>query len=291
MICSKCGIKNSGNGLFCKKCGASLVNDVLDNNQEKSRMKNYYDNDNESNKDKIKKSRKTKTINKNINKTVNKSVNKKKSKDNKNNSNTKIIERTQIVHKMSGFQKFIFFLMFLFIIILILALACVCLYVANEKTTKVPNVIGMSSDKAIKVLESKDLEVKVIEVKVEDEDDVKIVLKQNKKAGSYILKGNLVKITVGSYEKEEEENTNIKKIDSYIGLDIDSAIRKLEHDNIKYEIQEIESLEENGKVISQTPTAGTKLTDSIKITLTVSKNKQEEKTDEKEKSNQIEEDL
>ena len=29
MYCTKCGTKNSGRGLFCKNCGASLVEEAL----------------------------------------------------------------------------------------------------------------------------------------------------------------------------------------------------------------------------------------------------------------------
>ena len=30
MYCTRCGTKNSGKGLFCKKCGASLVKEALE---------------------------------------------------------------------------------------------------------------------------------------------------------------------------------------------------------------------------------------------------------------------
>ena len=46
MYCTKCGTKNSGKGLFCKNCGASLVDEMLeeqDTNDYQSKKRDNND--------------------------------------------------------------------------------------------------------------------------------------------------------------------------------------------------------------------------------------------------------
>lgn len=262
MHCSKCNTKNSGKGLFCKKCGASLVESYLDQKNDE-----YYDEKSYNNKNDKTRIQKAKTVNKNkiINK--NKTVNKnKKPKQRKNNN---IETRTEKIHRMSVFQKIMFTIMFLIILILTIALLALGIYIMNDKTVEVPDVVGMNYDKAEIILNSSKLHIKKKIEEVEDESNDNIVLSQNKNSGERILKNSTITITVGKLK----ENT----LENYVGQKIDSVIKKLDELGIDYEIKEVITEDESeGIIISQTPTGGSKIINHLKITFTVAK-----KTDNK----------
>ena len=276
MYCSKCGTKNSGKGLYCKHCGASLVEEAL---EEEIQTNDYtYD----DNKYREEKEPVYKTVNKSKNKTKNKNINrnnnKRDKKDSKNNKNEK-----QIIHKTSPFQKFMIAFMIIIIIILTGGLIVAGLYIFQDKTVEVPDVVGSNVDQATLILENMDLRVKVHEEKVEEEQQNNIVLKQNKAAGEFVAKNSRIILTIGKYDA--------KKLENYIGMSIKEAQSKLKRLGIDYEIKEIESTEEEGIVISQTPTQGSVYNDNTKVVLTVSKKvKTIKETDEEKEEEQIETD-
>lgn len=281
MYCSKCNTKNSGKGLFCKKCGASLVESYLDQgNDEYYDEQSYNDGNNRSRVQKTKTVNKNKTINKN--KTVNKDKKPKKRKNNNHNIET----RTEKIHRMSAFQKLMFTIMFLIILILTIALLAIGIYVMNDKTVEVPDVVGMSYDKAEIILSSSKLHIKKKIEEVEDENSNNIVLSQNKNSGERILKNSTITITVGKLK--EKENT----LENYVGEKIDIVTKKLDKLGIDYEIKEVIAEDESeGIIISQIPTGGNKITNHSKITFTVAKKTDNKNNDIKqEKDEEDEED-
>lgn len=275
MYCTKCGTKNSGKGLFCKHCGASLVDEALEEQDTNYRNK----------KDEAEKQDKVinKTVNKNKTKNKNKNVNKNDKNQGKKESRHNDSQR-EIVHKTSAFQKIMIAFMILIIIILTGGLIVAGLYIFQDKTVEVPDVVGSNVEQATLILENMDLRVKIKEKEVDDESQKDIVLKQNKEPGEFVAKNSRIILTIGVYED--------KRLDNYVGLNVKQAESKLKRLRIDYEIKEIESNESNGIVISQTPTSGAKYDDNTKVVLKVSKKLEKEKTDtkvEKEPEEEIEE--
>ncbi len=254
MYCTRCGTYNSGKGLYCKKCGSSLVLEALEEDY--------------STKDNTKINTNNKTINKTINKEKNKTINKnitKERKDNNKNKDKEVnnsVER-EIIHKTSAFQKFMIFLLIMLVLILGGCLVALGLYIFQDKTVEVPNVIGMDKDQAVLLLENNNLRVKVKEEEVDTESDNNKVLDCNKDEGEFVLKNSKIVLTVGKY--------NVQRLDNYIGKKLDDIKDKI---NIKYEVNEIESEKEEGIIISQKPSSGSEYDDNTTITFNVSKEKE-----------------
>ena len=251
MYCTKCGTKNSGKGLFCKNCGASLVEEMLKSDYEE---KDYSNN----------RVNKTKNINKTVNKTINKNIEKNKRNKEKNNKNDREV---QIIHKTSAFQKMMILVLILIIIILSGGLVIAGLYIFQDKTVEVPNVVGTNYEQATIVLENTNLKVRIKKIVVDNELKNDIVLKQSKYEGEFVRKNSYITLTVGKYENN--------KLDNFIGLTKKKAISKLKKLKIKYDIKEVESLESDGIVISQTPTQGSTYDSNTLVTLSITKKKEE----------------
>ena len=274
MYCTKCGTKNSGKGLYCKKCGASLVDEVLEENDYETRENNHQRNE------KPNESKKSKSVSKSNNKTktVNKEVNKgKKDKQKRKGNNSEV--KTEIIHKTSAFQKIMITFMILIIIVLLAGLLAAALYIFQDKTVEIPDVVGSNIEDATLILENMDLKVRVKNEEVEDESQNNIVLKQNKKQGEFVAKYSFIVLTVGKYKS--------MRLDNYVGMTKKDAIASIKRLKLKYDIKEVEMADSDGIVISQTPTQGTEYNQNTKITLTVSKKKEEtstvdKKTDEEE---------
>ena len=253
--CPKCEVANDEDALFCKRCGFPL-----DENP-----KNYG----ESKKAKQKR-RKTKT------KTKVKTKIKYKDKNDKQKG------------KMSFFQSF---MMFFFIMLSICALGLAAFlgyYIYQNSNIEVPNVLGYSYEDAKMTLKNSKLQTEIAEITVTDEDEVGVVIKQNKKPGSKVMENTIIKLTVGVLDTKVT-------VPNVIGLKLDDAITLLNKNKIKYEIK-YESSEEDNIVLKQSIKSGKKIENTETVIITVSKketidNLENNKTEEeKEKEGEKEED-
>ena len=266
MYCNKCGTYNEEDSVYCRKCGSVINEDLLEEEEEE--------------KEKVKKDKKGK------NKTKTK-VKKQKAKKPKKQK----VKQKKVVQKvgekgMTAFQKFIMFVLFLLIIGLIGVLAFIGYkYYQNMDRVEVPNLVGNTLEEAEAITEEFDLELVVKEVKTEDEAEDNIVLEQNKKASSKVLKGSKIKVKVGIYEEKIE-------IKDYIGKEIESVKSELDSLGIKYKIKEEYSTEyDNGIIISQNIKSGSKLEKSDEIILTVCKKEEKEEVSSEEEISSEEDDI
>ena len=234
MTCPKCGMENDEDAFFCKRCGFPLDEEV----------ENYNQNNNSRTKPKR---GKTKTKNKLKVKT------KVKYKD--NNEKQK--------GKMSFFQSF---MMFFFILLSICALGAAGFlgyYIYQNSNIEVPDVIGYSYEDAERTLKESKLQVQKIEEKVTDEDEVGIVIKQNRKAGSKVMENTVIKLYVGVLD----EKVTVPDVE---GLSLDEAVALLNKNNVKYEIK-YETSDEDNIVLVQSVRANQKIEKDEVVTITVSK--------------------
>ena len=232
IYCPKCGIKNDEDSLFCKRCGFPL-----DENPE-----NY----NEPSTKKHKEKRlKTKT----------KTKNKTKIKYKNNNEKQK--------GKMSFFQSF---MMLFFILLSICALGAAAFlgyYIYQNQNIVVPNVIGYTYEDAERTLKEAKLQVQMIEKITQDETEVGLVIKQNKKAGSKVMENTVIKLTVGVLDTK----ITVPDVED---LPLDDALKLLNKNNIKYEIK-YETSDEENIVLKQSIKAGKKIENTEIVIITVSK--------------------
>ncbi len=229
--CPKCGIANDEDSFFCKRCGFPLDENPEDYNQNKVK--------NKKGKNKIKNKTKVKT--------------KIKYKD--NNEKQK--------GKMSFFQSF---MMFFFIILSICALGLAAFlgyYIYQNSNIEVPNVLGYSYEDAKMTLKNSKLQTEMDEIIVTNEDEVGVVIKQNKKPGSKVMENTIIKLTVGVLD-------NKVTVPDVVDLKLDDAITLLNKNNIKFKI-EYETSEEDNIVLKQSVKAGKKIENDKIVTIIVSK--------------------
>ena len=234
MTCPKCGMKNDEDAFFCKRCGFPLDEEV----------ENYNQNNNSRTKPKRGKT-----------KTKNKSKVKTKVKYKDNNEKQK--------GKMSFFQSF---MMFFFILLSICALGAAGFlgyYIYQNSNIEVPDVIGYSYEDAERTLKESKLQVQKIEEEVTDEDEVGIVIKQNRKAGSKVMENTVIKLYVGVLD----EKVTVPDVE---GLSLDEAVALLNKNNVKYEIK-YETSDEDNIVLVQSVRANQKIEKDEVVTITVSK--------------------
>ena len=235
IYCPKCGKENDKDSLFCNRCGFPL-----DENPE-----NYNEPSNQKNK-----KNKTKT------KTKNKRHNKTKIKYKNNNEKQK--------GKMSFFQSF---MMFFFILLSICALGVAAFlgyYIYQNSNIEVPDVTGYTYESAERTLKDSKLQAQMVEETVTDEDEVGIIIKQNKKAGSKVMENTVIKLTVGVLDTK----VTVPDVE---GLSLDEAVTLLNKNNIKYEIEYETSDKEDNIVLDQSVKANKTIENTETVTITVSK--------------------
>lgn len=245
MYCKQCGTLNEEDAIYCKQCGNVIKEENLKKDiQEKNKN------------------------NKKVTKTKNK-VKKIKPKKQKIKQK-KVINKNKEKKGMTLFQKFLMFILFILVVSIIGIISFVGYkYYQNVDKVVVPNVIGLSYDQALAVLDEYNLEIIKSTIKTQDKDEEQIVLSQNKKAGTKVLKGSKVKVTIGLYEE-------LKLIEDYVGQNIEIVKLKLDELGIKYVIEEEYNDEYlPGIVISQSIKEGSKVKENKKITLIISKEKEE----------------
>ena len=243
MYCPKCGIENDEDSLFCKRCGFPLDEDP----------NNYNGINNASAKQKRGKTKtkyKTKT----------------KVKYKKNNDKQK--------GNMSFFQSF---MMFFFILLSICALAIAAFlgyYIYQNSNISVPDVTGYTYNEAAQILKDDKLQAQKIEKITDNENEVGIVISQNKKEGSKVMENTVIKLTVGILDTK----VTVPDVEN---LTLDEALTKLNKNNVKYEIKyEISDKEEN-IILKQSIKPNKKIENTETVIITVSK-KDETKNDPQE---------
>ena len=254
IICPNCKTENEDDAKFCKNCGYYFLeeeNNKQDNNKRESQKK-----------DKVK----HKTKNKNRTK-----VKKEKAKTPKNNQyNDK--------QKSSIFTK-ILLLFFILLSIGLLVIASILGYhYYEENNIEVPNVIGYSYEEATVILDTANLSYEMKEVETTNQDEVGIVIKQSKKAGSKTHENAIITLTVGVLD-------NHVTVPDIIGLTLEEATNILNEDNIYYRIEYEENTDEdNNTVIDQSIKAGKKIenTEILTITVAINTSNNETNSDEEE---------
>ena len=284
MYCKKCGTYNSNNNLICKKCKDNLVNQYLNDNKNNN-YKNIQDTTQNTNKNtnEISSNNQSKTHN---NKSRTKKEKHKKKRKNKKQLLNTTNNKHNKYHKKNDSNKnqeskntngcfskiFIYFLM---ILIILLTGICTILgsYILNEKIVKMPNVLNLTKEDALKILSENEINYEIKEQNTQDESQINIVLNQNEKAGEYILKSKIVTITIGTQKNTElpEEKKEFIILDNLIGKTKEQAIEILTQKNINYIIKEIESDEKDNIVIDQVPINNEKITKDTIVTLYISK--------------------
>ena len=242
--CPKCGITNDEDSFYCKRCGFPLDEDP----------KAYNQNSNTKTKQKH---GKTKTKNKSKVKT------KVKYKDNDKQKG-----------QMSFFQSF---MMFFFILLSICALGAagfLAYYVYQNSNIPVPNVEGYSYEDAESTLKEAKLQSQMVQKTVTDEDEVGIVISQNKKPGSKVMENTVIKLTVGVLDTK----VTVPDVE---GLSLDEATKLLNKNNVKYEIKYETSDEEDNTVLSQSIKAGKKIDNTNTVIITVAQNDETQNSENK----------
>lgn len=126
-----------------------------------------------------------------------------------------------------------------------------------------PDLRGMSKSNAEDKLTKMGLRVSVYEE--ESEEAAGTVIKQDPRAGSKLIKGQTVDITVSKGKKKEVT------VQNYTGLQVENAKSNLEANGLKLGgVSEVPSTQARGVVISQSPAAGATLQEGGTVSLTVS---------------------
>ena len=281
MYCKKCGAYNSNDSLICDNCGDYFINqsEYLDD------LKEEFENDSSSNDDKrnnnqgmnarkkekikykkIKKKRKKNSI-------FNRGKKEKKEKKNKNHVDNNYKEK-EIVVKSSLTAKLMIFFLTLMVILLLGISSFLGIYILKDKVVMMPDVVGLNIDDATNILNNNDI-VYEIEEKDTDMENINKVLEQNPDAGTYFLKNKTIKLTVGVDRKITKNIINNKDdsnvvLNNYIGMNIEDVKNDLDKLGIKYEVKEVDSLDDLNTIVNQYPSEGTKIDKNTIITLYVS---------------------
>jgi len=146
------------------------------------------------------------------------------------------------------------------------------IYVQKGKTTKVPNVIGISLNQAKKNLKDAGLEPKISEYKSDKRYDVGTVILQNPLAETEVKFGRGVYLTVSGGE-ELVEVPNLR------GKSIREATFTLERVGLKLGLVSYEPSDEMfaNTIIRQNISPGTKVTEDKKVDIFVSQGKATDK--------------
>lgn len=145
-------------------------------------------------------------------------------------------------------------------------------YNLPDGQTRVPNILGMTREKADKKLEKADLGNEnnrtVIGGKIESEKfKNNTILSQNPGAADTVLKGTIIEIVISAGNGEEY-------VVDVLNYSQELAKNELENLGFKVEIKEkYDDLVAPGAVIGQDPAAGTQLEKGSTVVLTVSKGK------------------
>lgn len=250
IICPNCKTENEDDAKFCKNCGYYFLekNNKQDNNNKESKKK-----------DKVK--HKTKTKNKT-------KIKKEKTKRPK-------YKQTNDKPRSSIFTK-ILLLFFILLSIGLLVIASILGYhYYEENNIEVPNVIGYSYEEATAILDTANLSYEIKEVETTNQEEIGIVIKQSKKAGSKTHENAVITLNVGILD-------NHVTVPDVVGMNLEEATTILSKSDINYKIEYEETDDyENNTIIKQSIKANKKIENTKVLTITVAiKNNDSETTTE-----------
>ncbi len=242
IICPNCKTENDEDAKFCKNCGYYFLEENS-NNQDNNKKEHKK-------KDKVK--HKTKTKNKT-------KVKKEKAKAPKyKQSNDK--------PRSSIFTK-ILLLFFILLSIGLLVIASILGYnYYLENNIEVPNVTGYTYEEATTLLNTASLSYERKEQETTNKDEVGIVLKQSKKAGSKTHENAVITLTVGVLD-------NHVTIPNVVGMTLEEATGALNKSGISYRIEYKDTKDEkDNTVIKQSIKANKKIENTEIVTITIARN-------------------
>lgn len=231
-ICPVCHTENEEDALYCKRCATAFFEANEENNHKK--------------RDKVKKQKKVKNKTKIKYKTK---VQKEKAPKEK--------------QKSSFFSKLLVFVLLLIVIALAGAVGMFAYHYYQENNIEVPNVVGYSYEEATGILEEAKLSYQQKEELTTEEDEVGVVLKQSKRAGSKTHENTIITLTVGVLD------THVI-VPDVLGLTLEEAIHTLNQVGISYQVVYEESDEEENIVLKQSIRSGKEINNTESITLTIS---------------------
>lgn len=161
-------------------------------------------------------------------------------------------------------------------LVVVISLACVFWLpnLGKAKTYSVPNVINLTLEQAQKAIKDSNLDYKVIQLETEKVESG-IVVDQDPVAGTAAKKKSIVEITVAVNNNREEatETNEVIAIPNFVEMDSTEVMRQI----VKLGLQvgetefEYDDTIESGKVIRQTPVAGSTAKQGDVIDLVISK--------------------
>ncbi len=255
-VCRNCQTENEDDALFCKKCGYSFIEE--------------YENKEDADKQKKSKNKKVKQKKQKV-KTK---VKYKKPKQSKNHSETQ---------KSGFFSKFLVFILLILVIALAFVVGVFGYRYYQESNIVVPDLVGYSYEEATAILDSAKLSYQQKEVLTDEEEEVGIVLKQSKKAGSKTHENAVITLSVGVLD------TRVT-VPDVVGMSLEEALQTLNELHISYQLVYEESDEEANTVLKQSIRGGKVIQNTESITLTISNQTTDTVTEDQENtSNQEEE--
>ena len=261
MYCKKCGTYNSGNSLQCQNCHDNLIKQYIEEIENKNHKRNSIQQNNiqlqqetPNKKEKIIKEKivKKKSKPKKEKKSLFRHSNKNKRKKEKHSLSKQQEKTKEIIIKNNTLLKILIIFLTILTFILLITSLSLGLYIAKDKITTTPNLIGLTETDATKILKDKELNYKIINETPTNTENL-IVTDQSITTGKYILKGKTITITVATKENNQPKLESQLKLENLIGLSKENAIIKLTNNNIPYIIKEIPSEKEPDLVIDQTP--------------------------------------
>ena len=136
----------------------------------------------------------------------------------------------------------------------------------TETKVKVPDVIGMTKEEAIEVLNKKKLGIKVVDQKTSDTYEKGLIISQDPGEDTKVNKNTEIKVVI-SKGKEEKETT----VPNVVGLSENEAQQTLEDKTLVVDFKsEYSDTVAEGTVISTDPSAGATVKEGSKVTMVVS---------------------
>lgn len=232
-ICSLCHTENEEDAIYCKKCAHPFYEDS-NNNSTKNKDKQ-----------KVKKQTKVKT----------------KTKYKTKVQKQKVPKERQ---KSGCFSKFLIFVLLILVITLTFVLGIFIYHYYQESNIEVPDVVGYSYDEAVSILSNAKLSYQQKTKLTKDEEEVDVVIKQSKHAGSKTHENAIITLTVGVLD------TRVKVPDIQ-DLTLEEAISSLNSLGISYQVVYEDDDREENIVLKQSIRSGKVIDNTESVTLTVSK--------------------
>lgn len=232
--CPLCHTENEVDAVYCKKCAHPFYTNY--NNDKSMKKKDRH---------KVKKQTKVKT---------------------KIKYRTKVKKQSSPKEKQKTgfFSKFLVFVLLILVIGLTFVLGLFIYHYYEENNIKVPNVVGYSYDEAVNILSNANLSYQQKTVLTKDEEEVDVVVKQSKRAGSKVHENTIITLTVGLLD------TRVK-VPDVRGLTLEEAIETLNSLNISYQVVYQKDDEKENIVLKQSVHYGKVIDNTESITLTISK--------------------